>query len=351
MSRRSGLLLTVSRMIGVGIALVIASSLARADDAPFPGADPALIAAAKAEGVVTLYCTQDEDISHATARAFEKAVPGITVRVLRLASVQLYSRLAAEKQAGVHEVDVFCSGDTTAFTDNPDWWVELAPEIIPTVSLLPERAIHPNFLITSQGVAMMAYNTIMLSPDEAPKHWTDVVKPQFKGKGLFVDPRNSTTYMTWLDYMDEVYGDDFIRQLGQQEFQLVSAGSPGAQEVAAGGAAFVFPVTRSHVIPVIAKGAPIATIEPWLHSDIAATGSETSFGIASDAPHPNAARVYLSWLLTAPAQKVNCGGAYASLSLPKDDHEGCPAFAEKFEPQRYLSQERRNELLELLNLQ
>lgn len=338
-------------IFGVAVTAMLGmSGAALAQDPPYPGADPALVEAAKAEGEVTLYCTQDEDISNETARAFEEAVPGITVRVLRLASVQLYSRLSAEFQSGVYAVDVFCSGDTRAFTDNADWWVGLTPEMIPTMSALPPEGIHPNFLITSQGVTMMAYNTSMLSEEEIPKTWLDVLKPELKGRAFLVDPRNSTTYMTWVDYMYQLYGADYLTKLAAQEFQLVSAGSPGVQEVAAGGAALVFPVTRSHVIPVVAKGAPIETVEPWLNSDVAATGSETSFGISARAPHPNAAKLYLGWLLTPAAQKINCGGAYASLILPEDDRGDCPPFAAKFHEQQYISDEHRTMLLGLLGL-
>lgn len=340
-----------STILSVAVTAMLGlSGAALAQDLPYPGADPALVEAAKAEGEVTLYCTQDEDISNATARAFEEAVPGISVRVLRLASVQLYSRLSAEFQSGVYAVDVFCSGDLRAFTDNADWWINLTPDIIPTITALPADAVRGNHMITSQGVTMMAYNTDMLSEEEVPKTWLDLLKPELKGRAFLVDPRNSTTYLTWVDYMYQLYGAEYLQKLAAQEFQLVSAGSPGVQEVAAGGAALVFPVTRSHVIPVIAKGAPIETVQPWLNSDVAATGSETAFGISARAPHPNAAKLYLGWLLTPAAQKINCGGAYASLVLPEDDRGECPPFAAKFHEQQYPSDEHRTMLLNLLGL-
>jgi iron(III) transport system substrate-binding protein len=332
--------------------LLLSAGYAMAQDTGIPGVDQALLDAAKAEGTVTVYCTQDQDIATATANAFQKAVPGISVRVLRLASTQLNSRLVAEVQSGVNEDDVFCSPDLSVYTDHPDWWIPLTPDIIPAISKLPQRAVNSQYILLAQGVVLLAYNTSLVPEGTAPKTWEDVLKPEYKGKGLLVDPRNSTTYISWLDYMDKKYGDDFVKKLRDQNFQIVSAGSPAVQEVAAGGADFAFPVTRSHIIPVIAKKAPVDAVAPWENDpSIEATGSEQGFGLYAKAQHPNAAKVYLNWLLTPEAQKINCGGAYASFILPDDDRGNCPTFAKEIIGVQYLSDERRQELLGLLGLQ
>jgi iron(III) transport system substrate-binding protein len=346
-----GRLARLAGALGLAVAL---HGAALAQETTVPGVDKALMDAAVAEGTVTVYCTQDEDIANTTARAFEEAVPGITVRVLRLASSQLHSRLLAEVESGVHELDVFCTPDLSIYTEHADWWVPLSPEVIPNMTGLPERAQQANYLLMAQGVAMLAYNSSVLSPEEAPKTWLDVLKPEFKGKGLFVDPRNSVTYLTWVDYMYELYGEEFLTKLKDQEFELVSAGSPAVQEVAAGGASFAFPVTRSHIIPVVAKNAPIEPVSPWQNAEagtVLATGSEQGFSLYAKGSHPNAARVYLSWLLTPEAQKINCGGAYASFILPENDRGNCPHFEPDVIGIRDVPDDRRAMLLGLLGLQ
>lgn len=330
---------------GASLAAMLATGMAYADD--YPGADPAVIEAAKQEGTLTVYCTQDEDIQNATARAFEEAVPGITVRVLRLASSQLHSRLIAEVESGVNELDLFCTPDHEIYTEKADWWLPITPEVIPNMAGLPERSKQGNHLVMSQGVAMLAYNTDALA--EAPTIWTDVLKPEFKGKGLLVDPRNSVTYMTLFDYLQTVYGDEFLTQLRDQEFQLVSAGSPAVQEVAAGGAVIAFPVTRSHIIPVVEKGAPVAPATPW-GGDVTTVASEQGYALYAKAAHPNAARAYLNWLLTPAAQKITCGGAYASFILPDDDRGNCPHFEPDVVTIKPIPEERRAELMGLLGL-
>lgn len=323
-----------------------------AQESPIPGVDPELIEAALAEGVVTLYTTQNEEISHATAQGFEQAFPGMSVRILRLAAIPLYSRVSSEIEGGIHEVDVLSTGDQRTFTENPEWWEQITPELVPTVTLAPERSRQPNFVITAQGAAMMAYNTDMISAEEAPQTWTDVLDPRFQGRCLIVDPRAVVTNVSWLEHMVEVYGEEFLESIPDQNCQIVSAGTPGVQEVAAGGAALVFPVNRAHIMPIVEQGAPVEGVEPWAHSDIAALGSETSVGIAAQAPNPNAARLYMTWLLTPEAQKINCAGAYASYTLSDEEaaEVGCPVAAERFQELYDLSDERRNYLYGLVGL-
>lgn len=337
---------SIAAAAALGLAATLSAGLAHAD---YVGADPAVLEAARKEGTLTIYCTQDEDIQNQTARAFEAAVPGITVRILRLASTQLHSRLMAEVDSGVHELDLFCSPDQNIFAEKADWWLPITPEVIPNMAALPERAKQKNFLVMAQGVAMGVYNTQLLSADEAPKTWTDFLKPEFKGKGLLVDPRNSITYMTLMDYLHSVYGDEFLTKLRDQEFQLVSAGSPAAQEVAAGGALLAFPVTRSHIIPVVEKGAPVLPLSPW-GGDVKTVASEQGFGLYAKASHPNAARAYLNWLLTPEAQKINCGGAYASLILPDNDRGDCPHFEPDVVTIKEIPEARRAQLIGLLGL-
>lgn len=338
------------RILAVFGLIVGMGTAAAADDQALPGIDPKVLADARAEGEVTVYTSQDADISNATAEAFKKAVPGIEVRLLRLASVELNSRISGEFNSSVYEDDLIIGSDARIFNGHEDWWKPLTPQMIPTMSALPAAAISPNWLTVIQSVSMIAINTSMLSDAEAPRVWTDLLKPEFKGKGLLVDPRNSSTYMTWLDFMDKFYGDDFLTKLKDQNFALVSAGAPGVQEIAAGGGEFAFPVGQAHINPVKAKGAPVAPVKPWENSDIPATGAETAVAISAHAKHPNAAEVYLSWFLTPAAQKINCAGAYASLALPANDLGPCLPYAQKFIEQQDISDDRRAHLLGLLGL-
>ena len=75
-----------------------------------------------------------------------------------------------------------------------------------------------------------------------------------------------------------------------------------------------------------------------------------SWAMMAKAPHPNLARVFLSWVVTEEGQKVVCGGNSASVILT--DYEGCPKPAPRFQSADLpIPEDRKAELLRLLGLQ
>ena len=312
--------------------------------------DPAVLEAARAEGRVTIYGAQSQALLEATAAAFREAVPGIEVGIIRAASSTLANRYMSEVEAGVFEADVLNSANLGIYVDNPDMWMELTADLIPTLADWPESEVHGIYLNSSQGPQLIGYNNQMISEDEAPKTWLDLLDPKYQGRGMFVDPRSSNTYMNWANQMYEAYGAEYLEGIRAQNFVLVEGGSQGAQQVAAGASLVVFPPSFAHIQPLIAQGAPLGHNYPAAHSDIAAMGPQHSWGIPTTSPNPNAARVFMTWLLTDAAQEVNCGANAASVKLT--DSEICPPPFPNFIPaDQVISSERTDELLGYLGLQ
>jgi iron(III) transport system substrate-binding protein len=312
--------------------------------------DPAILEAARAEGQVTIYTAQSQSLIEATAAAFREAVPGIEVGIIRAASSTLANRYMSEVEAGVFEADVLNSANLRIYLDNPDMWVELTTDLIPTLAEWPENEVHGIYLNSSQGPQLIGYNSQLLSEDEAPRTWLDLLDPLYQGRGMLVDPRSSNTYMNWANQMFEAYGAEYLEGIRAQNFVLVEGGSQGAQQVAAGAALLVFPPSFAHIQPLIAQGAPMGYNYPAAFSDIAAMGPQHSWGIPASSPHPNAARVFLTWLLTDAAQEVNCGANAASVKLT--DSDVCPPpFANFIPADQEISSERTDELLGYLGLQ
>src|SRR4030088_2128093 len=71
-------------------------------------ADPALIAAAKKEGIVVWYTTQIVDqFARPAAAMFEKLYPGIKVRLSRTNATTAAIKILQETRAGKNQSDVF----------------------------------------------------------------------------------------------------------------------------------------------------------------------------------------------------------------------------------------------------
>ena len=74
---------------------------------------------------------------------------------------------------------------------------------------------------------------------------------------------------------------------------------PGAQQVAAGSGTLVYPSLLSVSTPLSSQGATVDTVFPS-----PTTGVEQYAAVSSQAPQPNAARLFLNYLLTEDAQTV-----------------------------------------------
>src|SRR5690606_15000941 len=113
-------------------------------------------------------------------------------------------------------------------------------------------------------------------------------------KFLLTDPQVADNYMGWLDTVEKANGVEYLRKLAQQDYKITQSGASGAQMVAAGAHIFNAPTFTAFSIPLIAKKAPIAIqylTEPTVVSP-------RSIAMVANSPHPNAARLYLNWLLS-----------------------------------------------------
>lgn len=91
-----------------------------------------------------------------------------------------------------------------------------------------------------------------------------------------------------------------MRSRNQPVFQ--PSGGPGAQQLAAGAFALSVPNAAVLVQPLKAKGAPIDMAipdDPYIYSELRA-------GIASNAPHPNAARLFVDFRASKEGQQLVC---------------------------------------------
>ena len=322
-----------------------------AQDAGLKGISPAMLVAAKKEGQLTLYAASQSDAVNALADGFRKAVPEIKVSVLRLATDALVTRFMSETDAGVFDADVLNTYSATVFDSRPDIWTRLDVAEIPALAIWPKETIIGHYVNTGQTTLGLAANKNLVSPDLVPKTWPDMLRPEFKGKGMMIDPRVSIIYMNWLNVMYEKYGEGFITRLRDQRFQIITGSVGGAvQQVAAGAMLIAIPPAWTHVNPYLEQGAPLAYNLPNENSDVMAIASLSSWGIPKKSPHPNAAKVFLSWSLTEVPQREQCK-LTASASFIVTDGKGCPQpFLPFVLAGAPLAQDRIDKLTKLLDL-
>lgn len=279
-------------------------------------ADPEAIAdAAESEGTLTWYTSIPEAVSAAAVEGFE-AKYDITVEMIVLTSGLMTTRYASEMDAGNSPADVVTVADPVFFGDavSKDWMETLDAEDVPALADWPEDALREDAyaLVNIQPIGV-TIDTTKADPEDF-ETWEGLLDPSLKGEIYLVNPANVPNWLAHMQMMRDAYGDDFLAALAAQEPTMVDSSVPGAQQLAAGAGTVVYPSLLSVSNPLKAAGATVETVFPT-----PTTGVEQYAGVSTLSPHPNAARLFLNYLLTEEAQQIinrNVG------SSPLGDLEG-----------------------------
>jgi iron(III) transport system substrate-binding protein len=285
-----------------------APASAQSDDAP---AD--LVAAAKTEGKLVYFSSEVDAVNKAVVEAFEKKY-GIRVEWLRLASGPLAARFAEEQKSGGSTADVLRTADGSVFVENPEWFVPLSPAVVPMLTKYPDYAYLENkrSVLTQFSTYVFTYNKNLVKEADLPKKWVDILDPRWKGKVAFSDPRESISWLGWIDAMVKAHGIEFAQKIRSQQWRIAASAAPGAQMVAAGAFAASMPAYTGHATPVLQRGAPIGFVTPGDPDPV----KRDHIGIVKGTRHPNAARLFLHFRLSPEALKITCQLNQVGVPLP-----------------------------------
>lgn len=265
-------------------------------------ADPAassLHTGAAKEGTLTWYTSVDTDTANAVVSAFKQAYPDVNVELLRLTTGEVTARYAQERSAGSAPADVVTVGDPDFFdTGAQSKWFTSSLDGVPDAADWPKDDVTNGIARVSMIPLGITYNTDMVKT--APTSWQDVLDPAYAGGKLQIgDPRNVPAYMQLDVLLQRQLGTDFLKKVDAQKPQVFPSVVNAMQTVAAGGAAMLFPGTKATTDVLATQGAPVAfaAVSPTV-------GVEFYSGIASNATHPDAAKLFTDYLLSKDGQTV-----------------------------------------------
>lgn len=265
--------------------------------------DPALVAAAKKEGQVLIYTTLIiEQIVRPLIKAFQSQVPGIDVKFVRADSIALVVRLTNEARANRTQADIW------HLVDGVGSLIEAgiaAPLDLPSARGLPATYVDPKarWVATNLAVRSLAYNTKLIPPAQAPRSYGDLIDPRFKGKFAWNPNSVSGAYGfigTVLKHMGEEKGAAYLRALAKQQITPVPMAIRAVLDrVIAGEYAMGLEMNGTHAHISAGMGAPIA----WVPLDPVSMTLQAA-GITTKAAHPNAARLFLDFMISRAGQDV-----------------------------------------------
>ena len=269
-----------------------------------------LVAAAKKEGRLTIY-------SNADPAALERALKGFTAKygmspdVQRLTGAALAQRFTAEYQSGVFLADFFISSDPVFPKDAVKKGWLLRVDDLPSLTNWPAADTRDGLVSLGLNPYTLCYNTTLV-PSGVVTGWEALNDPRWRGKVLVGDPRVLASARLWYVAIRHKFGDDFLRQLGSHAAFSPSA-VPGLQQLAAGAVALYGPATYLNALDIIERGAPVVNllIDPIVVSVPWAA-------LVAKAPHPNAARLLLNYIMSPEGQALYNENGFSLLpNIPK----------------------------------
>jgi iron(III) transport system substrate-binding protein len=266
-----------------------------------------LIAAARMEGKVSFYTSVELPVAERVAKAFEAKYPGIAVRVERSGAERNFQRIAQEYASRIFACDVAQSSDAAHFIA---WKRDaLLAAYLPEEVAMHYPAQHKDadgmFASWRIYLSVIAYNSKLVSAQEAPKSFADLLEPKWIGKLVKAHPGYSGTIMTATQQMVATLGWGYFEKLAKQKvMQLQSAADP-PKKVAAGERAIQVDGADYTILQLQEKGEPVQIV-------YATEGSPLITGpaaIMQAAPNPNAARLFYSWAMGSECQQLNVDAA------------------------------------------
>lgn len=253
---------------------------------------------AKAERKVVLYSTQTESQSRELLRAFEKKYPFIETSLYRAGTGGLLSKIVTENQAGRNQTDVIQIGGFEAQV--------LKEKGLALRYVSPEAEFFPAGFKDPEGfwcdvfvnVGVMAYNKKLVPAQQAPKSYQDLLQPKWRGK-ISIDQEDAEWFGNILEVMGRERGMEFARSLGEQDLIPRRGRRLQAQLLSAGEFPIALNLYISSVAELMGMGAPIEIVaaEPLI-------AKLHPIFPARLAPHPNAAKLYIDFVLSEEGQRL-----------------------------------------------
>ncbi len=257
-----------------------------------------LVEAAKKEGRLSIYDSAVIEDLENRAKAFKKAYPFMEFDLYRGDSGDLTEKAITEAKAGRNQVDVIraSAGGMVPLVDRGLTMKYKSPSAIdmPKDSYDPEGAwYYPEHMLH-----VIAYNTKLISPAEAPKSYEDLADPRFQGK-LAIEAECTEWFTQMKSIMGEAKFLDLARRIAANKPRPIKGHGTLARLVVTGETPVAVMIYQHRAQMDKESKAPV----DWVFGSKPVTTSPVMLLLMKDAPHPNAAKLYLDWCLSKQGQE------------------------------------------------
>lgn len=247
------------------------------------------------EKKVVVYSTHGESLLELVADEFEKET-GVKVDFINLKG-ELADRVRAEKANP--QSDVMYGAPSSVFLElkgeelfapcHPSWAGQIDPLF---------KDAEGYWFGTIQTPVLMFFNRELISREQAPKDWSDLVKPQYKNLLVFRNALSSSARATYSSLLQQYEkqndlesGWTFLKGVDANTKRYYGSGSLQFQAIGRKEAAISFAVLNSVIDNKINNHMPLEIIDAKSGSPVITDG----IALIKGAKHPNAGKAFLEF--------------------------------------------------------
>jgi iron(III) transport system substrate-binding protein len=268
---------------------------------------------AKNEGKVVVSMPPSADLRRGIEEAFTKRF-GIELELVPGRGASLITRIVQESKAGIRHFDLHIGGTESIVKGLLPENV-LAP--VEPAFLLPEVKDAKNwwggyvwidnakrfiYSFAAYRTESLWYNSSLVKPEEF-RSFDDLLNAKWHGKIGMSDPRAPGSGASMWSFMREVKGEDYMRKFVGQKLFLTRDLRLLAENTAKGQISIAVGIAYAEFLPFIKAGLPVKPL-PTPKEGMYTTTGYGSLTIIKNAPHPNAAKLFVNWFLGKEGQQI-----------------------------------------------
>lgn len=254
---------------------------------------------AKQEGRVVFYTSWGPSDADYVVKGFEKKYSFIKVEPVRASSERTLTRLLSEQRANRFLGDVVAvSGIQSGILKEKgslDRYQSSEAANFPADWRDPDgfgMGVH-------QTIYVIGHNTKLVSADAVPKNYEDLLHPRWKGQ-LGWDTEEYYLFGALIKARGKDKGLEFWRRLAGQQVNFRKGYTLISELVSAGEFPVAVSLYQHRVDEYVEKGAPLQ----WMAPNPLVGGDPNKISLLKNAPRPNAAKVFIDFMLSGEGQKL-----------------------------------------------
>lgn len=227
---------------------------------------------------------------------------------------QVLARVNAEIDAGRLTFDAMLAANTAAWIDMTQRGRIMRYDSS-QYAAFPSGAKMGGYWAAAQAIGVIPiYNRNVLSPADAPQSWADLLQPRFSARKMAIQNAAAGTQFNWSYILRQVLGADFERRFAAQKPVVMATGAQMTDAIMRGEILLAAALDHWRAYTGEAREAGLVAVYPKEGMPL----TLAPVGMLSGAPHPDAGKLFVDFILSRQGQQLLNTELYGMYSMRTD---------------------------------